>query len=128
VISQAALSLAVLTLAAVIVVVSRQIESPVPAAWAGVVLAVFGLVLGIGQWSDLMRLGRTRLELDVTDYLGLLLATVGIVLIAVGGVMTALDQQAKKPAVPAGDPAAEPAGDAAADDAAVAADEVSPAG
>ena len=36
---QAGLSLAVLTLAALIIVVSDRIDSPIPAAWAGVVLA-----------------------------------------------------------------------------------------
>ena len=56
--AQASLSLAVLTVATAVILASRRIESPVPVAWAGVVLAVFGAILALGEWGDLIELGR----------------------------------------------------------------------
>ena len=92
---QAGLSLAVLTLAALIIVVSDRIESPIPAAWAGVVLGVFAALLALGQWGDLMNLGQ-RTSLGPIDYLTFLAYVAGIVAIIGGGVMTALDEGARK--------------------------------
>src|SRR4029079_15182243 len=51
--AEASLSLAVLTVATVIILASRRIESPVPVAWVGVVFGVLGAILGFGQWGDL---------------------------------------------------------------------------
>jgi hypothetical protein len=90
----AAFSLGTLTLAAVIVVVSRRIESPIPAAWAGVVLGALAALLTIGQWGALMDLGR-RIALSPVDLLGFLVYVGGIAAITVGAVMTALDQSAE---------------------------------
>lgn len=92
---QAGLSLAVLTLAALIIVVSDRIDSPIPAAWAGVVLAIFAALLALGQWGDLMNLGQ-RTSLGLMDYLAFLAYVAGIVAIIGGGVMTALDEGARK--------------------------------
>lgn len=96
--SAATLTLAVLTLAAVIIVISRQVEIPVPAAWAGVVLGVFAAILAVSQWSELARLGDTRVDLSIIDILAFLIYLFGLGLIVLGGVLTALDQGATKPA------------------------------
>lgn len=92
---QAGLSLAVLTLAALIIVVSDRIESPIPAAWAGVILGAFAALLALGQWGDLMNLGQ-RTSLGPIDYLTFLAYVAGIAAIIGGGVMTALDEGARK--------------------------------
>lgn len=91
--AQASLTLAVLTAATAIILASRRITSPVPAAWAGVILAVFGAILAFGQWGDLNKLGRERIELGPDDFLAFLLYAIGLALIIVGGVMTALEQR-----------------------------------
>lgn len=91
----AGLSLATLTLAAVIIVVSARIGAPIPAAWAGVVLAGFAALLALGQWGDLMNLGQ-RTSLGPIDYLAFLISVAGIVAIIGGGVMTALDEGTRR--------------------------------
>jgi hypothetical protein len=88
----ATLTLASLTLAAVIVILSRQIASPIPAAWIGVVLGVFAAWLAIGLWSTLADLGNRTVDLGISDILAFLIYVVGLALIVVGGVLTALDQ------------------------------------
>src|SRR4029079_19706339 len=65
--AQASLSLAVLTVATVVILASRRVESPIPVAWAGVVLAVFGAILAFGQWGDLIKEG-DKVELGATDF------------------------------------------------------------
>jgi len=90
--AQASLSLAVLTVATVVILASRRVESPIPVAWAGVVLAVFGAILAFGQWGDLIKEG-DKVELGATDFGSFLLYAVGLVMIIVGGVMTALEQK-----------------------------------
>ena len=91
--AQASLSLAVLTVATAIVLASRRIASPVPAAWAGVVLGVFGAILAFGQWSDLITLGHEDVVLSAVDFLAFLVYAIGVVLVIAGGVMTALEQR-----------------------------------
>ena len=86
--AQASLSLAVLTVATVVILASRRVESPIPVAWAGVVLGVFGAILGFGQWGDLIKQG-DKVELGATDFGAFLLYAIGLVMIIVGGVMTA---------------------------------------
>ena len=90
--AQASLSLAVLTVATVVILASRRVESPIPVAWAGVVLGVFGAILGFGQWGDLIKQG-DKVELGATDFGSFLVYVVGLVMIIVGGVMTALEQK-----------------------------------
>ena len=103
--AQASLSLAVLTVATVVILASRRVESPIPVAWAGVVLGAFGAILGFGQWGDLNKLGREQIELGITDFGAFLIYAIGLVMIIVGGVMTALEQ---KPITMAMDSAVEP--------------------
>jgi hypothetical protein len=91
--AQASLSLAVLTVATVIILASRRVDTPIPVAWAGVALGVFGAILGFGQWEDLNKLGRERVELGLTDFGAFLIYAVGLVMVIVGGVMTALEQK-----------------------------------
>jgi len=89
----ASLSLAVLTVATAVILVSRRVSSPIPAAWAGVIVAVFGAILALGQWGDLNALGQEQVELGPLDFLAFLLYIVGLVMIIAGGVMTALEQK-----------------------------------
>jgi hypothetical protein len=91
--AQASLSLAVLTVATVVILASRRVEAPVPIAWAGVAFGLFGAILGFGQWGDLIRLGREKVELGPMDFIAFLLYAIGLVMIIVGGVMTALEQK-----------------------------------
>ncbi len=97
IIAAAALSLATLTLAAVLIVVSDRIESPIPAAWAGVVLGIFGALLAIDQWGKLMSLGQ-QIGLSPLDFLAFLAYVAGILMIVGGGVKRALEQAASHPA------------------------------
>lgn len=90
--AEASLSLAVLTVATVIILASRRVESPVPVAWVGVVFGVLGAILGFGQWGDLNTHGR-NVELGASDFLAFLVYAVGLVMIIVGGAMTALEQR-----------------------------------
>jgi hypothetical protein len=88
---QAALPLAVLTIAAVTVAEAPRIPSPIPVAWVGASIAAFGGLLALGHWGDLTSLGRTRLELDAGDFLGLLAYSLGAALIIAGGVLSGRD-------------------------------------
>ena len=89
---QAALPLAVLTIAALTVAEAPRIESPVPVAWIGAGIAVFGVLLALAHWNDLLTLGRTELTLEAIDFLGLLAYTIGVVLIIAGGVLSGRGQ------------------------------------
>ena len=100
----ATLTLAVLTLAAVLILLSSRIPSPIPVAWAGVVLGVFAAWLAIGLWSELATLGEQTVDLSITDILSFLVYVVGLGLIVAGGVLTALEQGAKQPATAAEPP------------------------
>lgn len=88
---QAALPLAVLTIAALTVAEASKIESPIPVAWIGAGIAVFGAILALAHWNDLTTLGRTELTLEPVDFLGLLAYTVGAALIIVGGALSGRD-------------------------------------
>lgn len=85
---QAALPVAVLAIAALTVVEAPRIPSPVPVAWVGAAIAVFGAILAVAHWGDLTSLGQTELELGPLDFLGLLAYTVGAGLIIAGGVLS----------------------------------------
>jgi hypothetical protein len=93
---QATLSLTVLTLAALLIVLAGR-GLPPAATWVGLVLAGIGALLAVDQWDQLSRLGATRLELGVTDYLPFLIYVIGLVLIAAAGVRRLM----VKPAEPA---------------------------
>jgi hypothetical protein len=82
---QATLSLTVLTLAALLIVLAGR-GLPLVATWAGLALAAIGAFLAVDQWSQLTRLGETRLELGLSDYLPFLIYAIGLVLIAAAGV------------------------------------------
>lgn len=86
--AQAALPVAVLAIAALTVVEAPRIPSPIPVAWVGAAIAVFGAILAVAHWGDLTSLGQTELELDLFDFLGLLVYTVGAGLIIAGGVLS----------------------------------------
>ena len=85
---QAALPLAVLTIAALTVAEAPRIQSPIPVAWIGAGIGVFGALLALAHWGDLTSLGRTEIELDPADFLGLLAYSVGVALIIAGGVLS----------------------------------------
>jgi hypothetical protein len=88
VIGAAALPLAVLTIAALTVAEAPRIKAPIPVAWVGAGIAVFGVLLAIGDWGDFARLGRTEVSLDVIDYLGFFGFALGAVVIVVGGALS----------------------------------------
>ena len=102
--SAATLTLAVLTLATVIIVASGRIATPIPAAWVGVVLGVFGAYLALELWGELADLGENRVDLAITDILPFLIYVVGILGILAGGVLTALQQQGLMKHATAGEP------------------------
>ena len=77
---QATLSLTLLTLAALIIVLAGR-GLTVVAAWVGIALAAVAALLALDQWSQLSRLGDTRLELGLTDYLPFIVYVAGLVLI-----------------------------------------------
>lgn len=102
--SAATLTLTVLTLATVIIVASGRISTPIPAAWVGVVLGVFGAYLALELWGELADLGENRVDLAITDILPFLIYVVGILAILAGGVLTALQQQGLMKPSTAGEP------------------------
>jgi hypothetical protein len=87
---QAALPLAILAIAAVTIVEAPRIQSPIPVAWVGAAIGAFGAILVLANWGDLIGLGRTELELNAGDFLGLLACTAGTALIIAGGVLSGL--------------------------------------
>jgi len=88
---QAAVPVAILTIAALTVAEAPRIQSPIPVAWVGAGIGAFGALLALARWGDLMSLGRTQLELDPGDYIGLVAYTAGAALIIVGGVLSGRD-------------------------------------
>jgi hypothetical protein len=92
---EAALSLAVLTIAALTVVEAPRIQVGIPAAWVGAAIGAFGALLVIGHWSSLASLGRSQLELDPADFLGLFGYAAGTVLIIAGGVWSGLGSSSR---------------------------------
>jgi hypothetical protein len=85
---QAAVSLAILTIAALTVVEAPRIASPIPVAWVGAGIGAFGALLALTQWADLTSLGRTGSVLDPGDFVGLLVDSVGCALIIAGGALS----------------------------------------
>ena len=100
--SQAALPLAALTIAALLVAEGLRIESPVPVAWIGAGIAGFAALVALGNWNELTTLGRTEITLEPIDFLGLLVYSVGVVLIIVGGVLSGRDLWQRTAATRAG--------------------------
>lgn len=96
---QAALPLAVLTIAALTIAEGPRIQSPVPVAWVGAGIAVFGALLAMGNWNELTTLGRTDLELDPADFLGITAYTAGTALIIAGGILSGRSQWTPRPTV-----------------------------
>lgn len=92
---EAALSLAILTIAGLTVVEAPRIKAGFPVAWVGAAIGVFGGLLVLGHWGSLASLGRTQLELEPADFLGLLGYAVGTALIIAGGVWSGLGSWSK---------------------------------
>ena len=89
----AATSVTLLTLGAVLVVVQRRwlaVLEEVPLGWVGAGFGVVGLLLAIGLWGELMDIGRSRVDLELIDYLPQILSFLGIAGIIVGGVLAGL--------------------------------------
>lgn len=85
---QAALPLAVLTIAALTVAEAPRIEAPIPVAWVGAGIGVFGAILALANWGDLTSLGRTEIVLGPADFIGPIAYIIGVALIIAGGVLS----------------------------------------
>ena len=110
---QAALPVAVLTIAALTVAEAPRIESPIPVAWIGAGIAVFGALLALSHWNDLLTFGRTELTLEPGHFLGLIAYSIGVALIIAGGVLSGRAQwqpSAGSSASPTAGPAPSPNG------------------
>lgn len=99
----AALLLAILTIAALTVAEAPRIQSPVPVAWVGAAIAIFGALLVLGNWNELLTLGRTDVELDPGHFIGILAYTAGTASIIAGGILSGRSQWT--PPTVASDPA-----------------------
>ena len=89
----AATPVAVLTFGAVLVVVQPRwldVLREVPLGWVGAGFGVLGLLLAIGLWGELMDIGRSRVDLELIDYLPQALSFLGIFGIIAGGVMAGM--------------------------------------
>ena len=83
-------SIAAIVLATALLVFGAT-DGRLPAAvgWVTVALGLFTAWTALGQWSELMRIGETRLELGPDDILPFLIYLAGIVLVIAGGVLHA---------------------------------------
>jgi hypothetical protein len=97
---QAALSLVLVTLAALIVLLAGR-GLPAVAGWVGVVVGALAGLVALDLWGQLMRLGERRLDLGLTDYLPFVAYVVGLVLIIAGGALTGMAAMPRTPASPA---------------------------
>ncbi len=89
----AATSVALLTFGAVLVVVQRRwlaVLEEIPLGWVGAGFGVVGLLLAVGLWGELMDIGRSRVDLELIDYLPQVLSFLGIAGIIAGGVLAGL--------------------------------------
>ena len=96
---QATPTLALLTLAALIIVLAGR-GLPQLATWVGIVLAALGALVALDLWGQLTRLGATRLDLGMTDYLPFLVYIVGLVLILAAGVRVVMVTRVGLPPAP----------------------------
>ncbi len=72
--------------------------------WVAAGLGAFAALIAVGQWSKLMELGATRLELGPGDVLPFLVYVAGILLVIAGGVIHATGGRIALPTVmPAGE-------------------------
>jgi hypothetical protein len=97
--SAGSLSIALSTIAVIVIVVAPRWEKTlpgIPVAWLGAVLAVIVAFLAIGHWGSLGRLGE-QTELGLTHYVPFLIYVAGVVLIIVGGVLAGQTVWAKRP-------------------------------
>jgi hypothetical protein len=104
---QATPTLALLTVAALTIELAGR-GLPLLAAWVGIVLAGLGALLALDLWGQLTRLGETRLELGLTDYLPFLIYVVGLVLILAAGARVVMSTRVGLPPGPAAPPAPPP--------------------
>jgi hypothetical protein len=106
--SAATVVLTVLTLAALVILLTGR-GLPALSAWAGVALGAVGAVITLDHWNGLLRIGRTQLTLGITDFLPILLISVGVALIIVAGVLLGL---AARPVATPPTPTPQPGGQA----------------
>lgn len=86
----AATSLALLTIAAVVIIVAPRWSDAlpeVPLAWAGAIIAAVALLVAVGLWGELMELGAEHVALGVIDLVAFLLAVIGILVLIVAGAL-----------------------------------------
>lgn len=90
--NQATRSLWVLTLAAAITLLASR-GLPVLSAWVGVAFGAIGALIALDHWNQLVNLGDDT-SLGVTDFLPLLIYSIGIALIIAAGVLIGLAARA----------------------------------
>jgi hypothetical protein len=100
---QATPTLTLLTVAALTIVLAGRGLTPL-ATWVGVVLAALGVLLALDMWGQLTRLGDTRLDLGLTDYLPFFIYLAGLLLILAAGVRVIMTTRVGLPPAPAPPP------------------------
>jgi hypothetical protein len=84
-------ALSAITLAAAVMVLGlTEGRASAWVGWLATGLAAFAALIALGQWSELMRLGETRLELGPGEILPFLVYATGIGLVISGGVIRAI--------------------------------------
>jgi hypothetical protein len=96
---QATPTLALLTVAGLTIVLAGRGVPPL-ATWVGIVLAAVGALLALDLWGQLTRLGATRLDLGLTDYLPFLIYVAGLVLILAAGARVIMTTRVGLPSAP----------------------------
>jgi hypothetical protein len=86
--TQATRSLAILTLAALIVLLAGR-GLPAMATWVPAVLGLVGAIIALDHWRQLQRLSEET-ELGITDYLPFLLYALGVALVIAAGALAGI--------------------------------------
>lgn len=100
---QATPTLTLLTVAALTIVLAGR-GLPLIATWVGIVLAALGALVALDLWGQLSRLGDTRLDLGLTDYLPFFIYLAGLLLILAAGARVIMTTRVGLPPAPAPPP------------------------
>jgi hypothetical protein len=93
---------AIVVAAAILLVGPSEGPAAARLGWVAAALGAFAALGAVGQWSELMDLGATRLELGPDDLLPFLVYVAGIGLVIAGGVLAATAGRASMPTTTTG--------------------------